>query len=145
MTLTEALQLASVGALPKGLAAALCGSLAVESQPRMEAVSYFVPRVLTRIFNSVFILTHDGRPTCRAAGIILGREGEETRDGVWHQEGVEGLRGRLEVFRGCPTYHDHVRWLWAKVSGVWCGVCVWCGVVVFIANAMPSELIFFEI
>jgi len=35
---------------------------------------------------------------------------------IFALEGVNGFRQRLNLFMSCPTYHDHVRWLWAKLK-----------------------------
>ena len=112
--LTEAIQLASCGALPKNLVAALCAQLAFESLPRYQGISPYVSTVIDFIFRSCFILSHDGKPTCSAASTILerGRSGHE----IFLIEGVNGFRQRLNLFLACPTYHDHVRWLWAKLK-----------------------------
>jgi len=114
ITLTEAIQLTECGALPKNIIAALSAQLALETQPRLCNISFYIPKVLTNIFRSVFILTHEGVPTCSAAAQILERE--EGIHEIFEVDGVFGLRQRLALFNSCPTYHDHVRWLWAKLK-----------------------------
>ncbi|GMH47323.1 hypothetical protein TL16_g00036 [Triparma laevis f. inornata] len=112
--LTEAIQLAECGALPKNLIASLCAQLCLESVPRLSAITPYVPVAIDTVFRSVFILTHEGKPTCTAAAQILERDQDIHK--IFAVEGVLGFRQRLNLFLACPTYHDHVRWLWAKLK-----------------------------
>jgi hypothetical protein len=71
--LTEAIQLASCGALPKNLVASLCAQMALDSLPRLGTVSGQVATAIDGVFRGAFILTHEGKPTCTAAAVILER------------------------------------------------------------------------
>jgi len=110
--LTEASQLCQCGALPKNLLASLSAQLAVESLGRLESISPYAGLALDAVFRSAFILTHNNVPTCSAAVVLLARPNHE----IFTIPSVEGFRQRLDLFLACPTYHDHVRWLWAKLK-----------------------------
>ena len=110
--LTEASQLCDNGALPKNLLASLAAQLSIESLPRLESISQQAGMALDGVLRSAFILTHNDAPTCSAAATLLSRPDHE----IFSVEGAAGFQLRLNLFLACPTYHDHVRWLWAKLK-----------------------------